>query len=316
MGARLAKQIESLNVPGFVKFYLVHLASRVVAFWLPNILLACLHVTKLGKRWKIQGEKMPSWKLIKEALTHNVAVDAVTYWAVSFVFHRLLTLNRSKKAKQIKEDGETEAVEVTTEHVGVKKGSNEKHDNGHSGGKGWSFLRFKGPAPNWWTQTWMVAFGYFGYDAMFYWSHRLLHHPRIYKYVHKKHHQFHTPVGPSCAYEHIVEGVAQMLNWYVPMGIAGWLNGDLHSSTLFYYHCFRWIETVDAHSGYEFPFSPFHVLPIFGGARMHDYHHRAFNGNFGASVFWDWFCGTDKGFWEEVLEDGLLKGGKRFLLSK
>ena len=40
---------------------------------------------------------------------------------------------------------------------------------------------------------------------------------------------------------------------------------------------------------------------------QHDYHHRAVIGNFGASFFWDWFCATDKGYWEEVLEEGYLR---------
>jgi sterol desaturase/sphingolipid hydroxylase (fatty acid hydroxylase superfamily) len=132
---------------------------------------------------------------------------------------------------------------------------------------------------------------------MFYWSHRALHHPSVYQYVHKVHHQFHTPVGPSSAHEHIVESTIQLFNWYLPIGLAGYLNKDLHSSTLFYYNCFRWFETVDAHCGFEFPLSPFHALPIFGGARMHDFHHREFYGNYGASMFWDWFCGTDQDFW-------------------
>jgi len=140
-----------------------------------------------------------------------------------------------------------------------------------------------------------------------------MHDKRWYKLVHKKHHEFHTPVGPSCAYEHPVEGLAQMFNWYLPIGFAGWLNGSLHSSTLFYYHCFRWLETIDAHSGYEFPFSPFYAIPFFGGARMHDYHHRAFDGNYGASVFWDWLCGTDSDFWTEIAEEGVLIGGKRVM---
>ena len=154
-------------------------------------------------------------------------------------------------------------------------------------GKGWSGLRYAGKQPKFWTHLWQIAVGYIGYDFLFYWSHRLLHHTSIYKYIHKVHHNFHTPVGVSCAHEHIVEGIIQLFNWYLPIGFAGYLNGKegLHSSTLFLYNAFRWLETVDAHSGYEFPWSPFHLLPIFGGARMHDFHHRAFDGNYGATTY-------------------------------
>jgi len=54
-----------------------------------------------------------------------------------------------------------------------------------------------------------------------------------------------------------------------------------------------------------------HILPFLGSARRHDYHHREFDGNYGATLFWDWLCGTDKPFWQEVVENGgfMLGGG-------
>merc|ERR1712203_481205 len=184
---------------------------------------------------------------------------------------------------------------------------------------GWARLRFSGKLPGVWTHVWQVLVGFFGFDFMFYWSHRLMHHRKLYKHCHKIHHQFHSSIGLNCSHEHTVESIVQLFNWYVPIGFAGFLNrnaGGLHISTLFAYNCFRWIETVNAHCGYEFPFSPFQLLfPLFGGARMHDYHHRAFDGNFGATFLWDRLCGTDVGFWKEVIEEGgFLVGGKRVAL--
>ena len=81
-------------------------------------------------------------------------------------------------------------------------------------------------------------------------------------------------LGPSASHEHPVESFAQLLNWYVPLGLVGHYSGDLHISTVFYYHLFRWFETVGAHCGFAFPLSPFHFLPGFGGAIAHDGHHR------------------------------------------
>lgn len=73
---------------------------------------------------------------------------------------------------------------------------------------------------------------------------------------------------------------------------------------------FRWLETVDAHCGYVFPFSPFAKAPwLFGGARAHDLHHSgkglefveledgslwANFGNYGATVIWDKLLGTHR----------------------
>merc|ERR1712039_1105055 len=180
--------------------------------------------------------------------------------------------------------------------------------------KGWSGLRTKGPEPTWRTHVWQIAVAYLCYDAMFYWTHRLLHHPKLYKHCHKVHHEYHTPIALGCAHHHIIEGLVQLFNWFIPIGFAGWLNkghGGLHESTLFYYNCFRWLETVDAHSGYELPFSPFHIAPFCLGARGHDFHHREFNGNYGATIFWDRLCGTDRDFWKELLEKGVLLAGQR-----
>jgi methylsterol monooxygenase len=41
----------------------------------------------------------------------------------------------------------------------------------------------------------------------FYYSHRLLHHPSIYKYIHKKHHEWQTPIAITAIYCHPFEHV-------------------------------------------------------------------------------------------------------------
>jgi sterol desaturase/sphingolipid hydroxylase (fatty acid hydroxylase superfamily) len=41
-------------------------------------------------------------------------------------------------------------------------------------------------------------------DTLFYWSHRLLHHRLIYKYIHKKHHTFKVNIGIAARYAHPV----------------------------------------------------------------------------------------------------------------
>lgn len=236
---------------------------------------------------------MPNSQLISRAVRSNLMLDLFKYWGVAWAFTKLLTAGRARLQPQKAEDSKDEKEEKALEPA-----------------RGWSGLRFGGEAPGWTTTAWQVMVGYLGYDMMFYWSHRLLHDSRIYKLVHKQHHEFHTPIAPSASYEHPIESAAQLLNWYLPIGFAGWMQGELHWSTLLVYNCFRWLETVDAHSGYELPFSPFHMIPLFGSATRHDYHHRAVIGNYGASVIWDWLCGTDHGYWEEVLDDGFLRGGK------
>lgn len=53
-------------------------------------------------------------------------------------------------------------------------------------------------------------------------------------------------------------------------------------------------ETVTNHSGYDFPWSPWSILPFQGSAAAHDAHHSVITGNY-ASFFcwWDWIFGTE-----------------------
>jgi len=44
-------------------------------------------------------------------------------------------------------------------------------------------------------------------EVTFYYSHRLLHHPILYKWIHKKHHNWISPVAISAAYCHPIEHV-------------------------------------------------------------------------------------------------------------
>jgi sterol desaturase/sphingolipid hydroxylase (fatty acid hydroxylase superfamily) len=247
-------------------------------------------------KWKIQPKRHPKPELVMETLRKNILDDLILQTVVTGIAYKFLSLGKK---------GPKDATSVEDK---------QNNDQATCQTQGWACLRFDGRAPSAFTHVWQVAVGYLGFDFMFYWSHRLMHDKRLYKHCHKIHHQYHSSIGLACAHEHPIESFVQLLAWWLPIGFAGFMNrhnGGLHVSTIVFHHCFRWLETVDSHSGYEFPFSPMHVLPFFGGARRHDYHHREFDGNYGATLFWDWLCGTDKPFWQEVAENGgfMLGGG-------
>jgi len=70
-----------------------------------------------------------------------------------------------------------------------------------------------------------------------------------------------------------------------------------HFLSTFVYVCMRSQETVEAHSGYEFWFSPWVLMGrLHGGPLRHDWHHSHQVGCYGGFTFWDWICGTDKQF--------------------
>lgn len=113
------------------------------------------------------------------------------------------------------------------------------------------------------------------------------------KYVHKKHHEFKVNNGISAEYAHPVEDVlANVLPTF-----AGMLLMRAHFVTICLWLALRISETVDAHSGYEFPFSPFVISNRYfggGGPSRHEFHHSHNKGCFGSFfVFWDWIMGTD-----------------------
>jgi len=127
-------------------------------------------------------------------------------------------------------------------------------------------------------------------DTLFYWGHRLLHHPSIYKYVHKQHHEFKINTGISSEYAHPVEHLFSNL---VP--VAGNLLMGSHVLVFWVWLVIRIGEIVDTHSGYEFKYSPYSMFKWQGGADRHEFHHSHNTGCFGSfTIFWDQICGTDE----------------------
>jgi len=126
-------------------------------------------------------------------------------------------------------------------------------------------------------------------DTLFYWSHRALHHPSVYKRFHKQHHEFHVSLGITTEYASPFESVFSNT---IPTVLGPLIMGS-HPTLLWMWLVFREIETVDAHCGYVFPFSPMRPFP-FNGPQRHDYHHSNNTGNFGSFfTFWDKLMGTD-----------------------
>jgi len=151
-------------------------------------------------------------------------------------------------------------------------------------------MQVNGPIPSWQTICVQIFASIMIMDFLFYWSHRFLHHRLIYKYIHKQHHEFKTTIGIASEYAHPIEGVISNI---IPTIIGPILQGA-HLYVFLLWLFIRELETLDAHSGFKFPFSPFNFIPFQGGADRHDFHHSHNVGNFGAFfIFWDWLCGTD-----------------------
>jgi methylsterol monooxygenase len=118
----------------------------------------------------------------------------------------------------------------------------------------------------------------------FYYSHRIAHHPSIYKYIHKQHHLFTAPIGMAATYAHPIEHLVSNM---LPLSL-GPLLMNSHIVTVWIWYSLAIINTINSHSGYDFYGFPTSLF--------HDYHHYAFNSNFGVLGVLDYLHGTDSGF--------------------
>ncbi|EGC38421.1 hypothetical protein DICPUDRAFT_76017 [Dictyostelium purpureum] len=127
-------------------------------------------------------------------------------------------------------------------------------------------------------------------DFFSYFIHRTIHTPFFYKHVHKKHHILTSPDGFSAEYITLYEGLAYGMATFVCTVLF-----QRHLFSFWAFIIFKVYEIVETHSGYNVPWSPSKLIPFWGGATFHDYHHRNSVGNY-ASTFtlWDKLFGTYK----------------------
>lgn len=121
-------------------------------------------------------------------------------------------------------------------------------------------------------------------EVGFYYSHRLFHHPRLYKHFHKIHHEWTAPTSIVSIYAHPLEHIISNL---LPMALGPIITGS-HLATAWLWFAVGLMSTTVAHSGYH--------LPLFPSPEAHDYHHLKFNNCFGVLGVLDRLHGTDLQF--------------------
>ncbi len=128
----------------------------------------------------------------------------------------------------------------------------------------------------------------------FYWVHRIVHTPYLYKRIHKQHHKNTNTTVLVVVDAHILEMIlANLLPKYFALLILG---PHLHFATFISSIFITFIEGHDTHSGYSFPISPFNYETYYGNSDFHNFHHLKNVGNFGHphDCYWDKLFGTDK----------------------
>lgn len=129
------------------------------------------------------------------------------------------------------------------------------------------------------------------HDTYFYWSHRLAHHPRVYRWLHSLHHQSRNP-SPFAALSFGVADAVVQVAWavplvrFVPVPSLVWLVFSFVAIFI----------NVVGHCGVEpYPSSwqRHPVLKWLNFATMHNQHHLVLEGNYGLYFSaWDRWMGT------------------------
>jgi sterol desaturase/sphingolipid hydroxylase (fatty acid hydroxylase superfamily) len=94
---------------------------------------------------------------------------------------------------------------------------------------------------------------------MFYFTHRSLHMSWIYPSIHKIHHENQVTYCLAAIHTHPLEYIVGNI---LPLMIGpALLNVRMHRAAMFGWYAVRGLESIDAHSGYSFSWSPFRLLP-------------------------------------------------------
>lgn len=137
-----------------------------------------------------------------------------------------------------------------------------------------------------------VIFAILLHDAYFYWTHRLMHHPRLFPILHRVHHLSTNP-SPWAAYafapaEAFVQaGIFPLVAWVIP----------IHPAAFGLVMLWQIIFNVLGHTGFEFHPGWLMNTPlrfVLNTPTNHVMHHEKMRGNYGLYFnLWDRLMGTN-----------------------
>ena len=152
--------------------------------------------------------------------------------------------------------------------------------------RGWLYFAF--------TLAALIVF----HDAWFYWTHRLIHDPRLFRRVHRTHHKSHNP-SPWTAYSFdISEAVINAA--YVPLIL---LIVPASGLAVFLFLGHMMLRNAIGHCGYEIFPAARNGRPLFDwmtSVTHHDLHHEQAGWNYGLYFsWWDRLMGTEHPLYHE-----------------
>lgn len=158
--------------------------------------------------------------------------------------------------------------------------------------EGWTRIYVDDPRYGWKWFVASIALMIFIHDAYFYWTHRLMHHPRLFRRMHHTHHLSTSPTpwaayafSPSEAF--VQAGIGPLILFTIPA----------HPAAFGLFMVWQIAFNVLGHCGHElfprwFLKSPAGV--VLNTTTHHDLHHEKFRANFGLYFnWWDRLMGTN-----------------------
>ena len=139
------------------------------------------------------------------------------------------------------------------------------------------------------------------HDTYFYWTHRLMHHPRLFRYFHLVHHQSTNP-SPWAAYAfHPLEAIVE-----VGIFVVFLFTIPIHTTHIVLFFLLSIIYNVYGHLGWELYPKGFNTSLIgrwINTSVSHNQHHKYFKGNYGLYfLFWDRWMNTLRVEYDEAFE--------------
>jgi Delta7-sterol 5-desaturase len=150
--------------------------------------------------------------------------------------------------------------------------------------------------PLWWLPVSVLVY-LAAHDSWFYWTHRLMHRPRVYKRMHALHHASRDPTAWAAMSFHPLESISGAV--VIPLLV---LLVPIHYGALLIVLTIMTVMGVTNHMGWEI-FPRWLVRGPAGQwlitASHHQRHHEKYLCNFGLYFrVWDRLCGTDRGLGE------------------
>lgn len=161
-------------------------------------------------------------------------------------------------------------------------------------------------AYSWWYLPVSLVISMLLHETYYYWLHRWMHHPRVFKIVHKVHHDSNI-TSPFTAFSfHPLEGVLQAIFFPVVL-----LFLPMHYYIIIVQLVIMSLSSVINHLDIEIYPKNFNKN-IFGkwliGATHHSLHHKQFKYNYGLYfTFWDKIRKTESPLFNELFETATKK---------